>query len=192
MATQALPYVSPEEYLALDRAAEQRSEYVNGQIYAMAGGTRQHSRICVNTIADLSAATRGRCAVYSSDLRLFVEKTSAYFYPDVLATCSAGHAANDLEDTITDPQVLIEVTSKSSEAYDRGAKFHHYRNIPSLGDYLIIDQFRILVEHYSRQPDGAWLFREYASPELVIALPSIGAELNISGIYRDIEFTSEA
>ena len=90
MATQALPYVSPEEYLALDRAAEQRSEYVNGHMYAMAGGTRRHSGICVNTITELSAATRGRCAVYSSDLRLFVEKTGAYFYPDALVTCISG------------------------------------------------------------------------------------------------------
>jgi len=190
MATQALPYISPEEYLALDRAAEQRSEYVNGQVYCMAGGTRRHSRICVNTITELSAATRDRCAVDSSNLRLFVEKTGAYFYPDVLVTCGPERAGNDLQDTITNPQVLIEVTSKSSETYDRGAKFHQYRTIPSLSDYLIIDQFRMLVEHYCRQPDGAWLFREYASPDFVIALPSIGAELNISGIYRDIKFSS--
>jgi Uma2 family endonuclease len=128
--------------------------------------------------------------VYSSDLRLFVAKTGAYFYPDALVTCGSGRTASDQEDTIANPQVLIEVTSKSSQTYGRGAKFHHCRTIPALRDYLIIDQFRILVEHYSRQPDDAWLFREYASPESVITLPSIGAELNISGIYRDVEFSS--
>ena len=190
MATQALPYVSPEEYLALDRAAEQRSEYVKGAIYAMAGAWREHGMIVNNASVDLTMQTRGRCRVFTSDLRLFVPNGGNYFYPDVVVTCESMRIEGGRGDIFTNPILLIEIISRSSESYDRGVKFRQYRSISSLRDYLIIDQFRILVEHYSRQPDGAWLFREYASSEFVIALPSIGAELNISGIYRDIEFSS--
>lgn len=188
MATQALPFISPDEYLALDRAAECRSEYVDGQMYAMSGGTRRHAAIISNLNIAVGSQLGEACQVFSSDLRLHVEKTNAFFYPDLLVACGAARA-DDLKDIIDTPRVLIEVASKSSANYDRGVKFSHYRTIPSLNDYLIVDQFQLLVEHYSRQPDNAWRFREYNSMTDAIELPSIGARLNLADVYRRVEFT---
>lgn len=190
MATHSLPYISPEEYLELDRAAERRSEYVDGLMIAMAGASPAHIFIVNNISFELTGQTRGRCRVGVNDARLHIPDRKSYFYPDVIVSCAEFEIIGDLDDIFVNPRVLVEVTSKGSAGYDRNLKFAHYRSVASLADYLTVDQFRPFVEHHSRQPDGGWTSTEYASLDTVIAIPSISAVLKMSEVYRDIKFAA--
>lgn len=179
--------LTPEEYLTQERRAATRSEYVNGQIYAMTGASREHNLIAGNTFATLHAQLRSRaCEVYASDMRVKLSATGMYTYPDVVAVCGVPQFEDEAVDTLLNPSVIVEVLSDSTERYDRGAKFAHYRTLDSLTDYLLIAQGSYLVEQYTRQPDGQWLFSANTLLTATLTLASIGCTLPLAAIYEKI------
>jgi Uma2 family endonuclease len=173
------------EYLALEARSETKHELINGVIYAMAGGTPEHSRLSVNVAGELRAALAGKpCATFNSDLRVRVLATGLATYPDATVVC--GKLETDPEDknTITNPVVLVEVLSDSTEKYDREDKRAHYRLIPSLCDYLLLSQHERRIEHYHRNEDGTWTLRDVREGGRV-ELTSIGCALSVDAVYHD-------
>jgi Uma2 family endonuclease len=184
-------YLSPAQYLEIERAAEFRSEYNNGQVFAMAGGTPNHAWIVSNTVSRLAEQLRGRpCGARSSDLRLFSSQYRIFTYPDVVVTCGPDQFLDGRGDTLTDATLIVEVLSPSTRGYDRGEKFVFYRSLPSFAEYLLLSQDTVLTEHYSKQPDGAWLLREFKSPSDEIELTSSGCRLTLGPLYDRVEFES--
>ncbi len=182
-------YLTPEEYLTLERQAETKSEYWNGEMYAMAGASETHILIVTNLVISLGPQAKGRpCKIYSNDMRVKVQATGLYTYPDVVVVCGNAHLEDRHNDTLLNPTVLIEVLSPSTETYDRGAKFEFYRKLASLSDYLLVAQDRPFVEHYMRQPDGRWVLNEYEGLDAIIHIASIGCELRLADIYDKVEF----
>lgn len=172
------------EYLALERGANVRHEFFDGEIYAMAGGTREHAAMCANLIAALSAQLRGRgCQAHSSDLRVRVLATGLATYPDVTVVCQ--RAEHDPEDrnTITNPVLLIEVQSPSTAAYDRGEKLAHYQRIPSLREVVLVAHDERLLESWRRTDDGPWIRCEARTGSL--ALAAVPATLQVDEVYQD-------
>lgn len=188
MSSQATPTYSPQQYLAIERDAQQKHEYLNGEIFAMVGASERHNLIAVNLVASIYSQLRGTpCKVYSTDMRLKVSATGLYTYPDVIALCGEAHFDDEQRDTLLNPTVVIEVLSKSTEGYDRGEKFAHYRRIESLAEYLLISQDKYCIEHYVRQPDNQWLMSEVSKLDERIELPSIKCTLLLSDVYDRIE-----
>lgn len=188
MSAQPLPRLTPAEYLAQERAAENRSEYLAGEVFAMAGASRWHNLISVNLTARLHARLSGRpCEVYSTDMRVKVSSSGLYAYPDVVVACGKPTFEDSSIDTLLNPTVIFEVLSSSTEAFDRGEKFGHYRRLGSLTDYLLISQDRPRIEHYRRQEGGFWLFSEVEGLDAQLRLESIGVELALREIYERVE-----
>jgi Uma2 family endonuclease len=146
--------LSPEQYLEIERIAQVRSEYLNGEMFAMAGATARHNTI-VNAISRaLYPRIQGRCTYFTTDMRLLIPASGLYTYPDLLVICGQVVFAGDREDIVTNPDCIVEVLSDITADYDRGRKFEHYRSIPSLADCLTVAQDRFYVEHYNRNSDG--------------------------------------
>ena len=184
--------ITPEEYLELEREAEEKSEYYRGQIFAMAGASEKHNRITVNTVISLGVQIKGRsCSLYSNDLRVKVSQTGLYTYPDAIVVCGPVQFDDTNRDTLLNPTVVIEVLSESTEAYDRGRKFDHYRTVDSLTDYLLLWQDDPTVEHFVRQTGGQWLLTATKGLDAVVTIDSIGCVLPLSEIYDKIEFSPE-
>jgi Uma2 family endonuclease len=184
----ALPtsHYTPDQYLALERDAECKSELVNGQIYAMSGASREHNLIAGNVFGELRSQLKGRpCEAYTSDMRFKVCPTGMYTYPDVAVACNGPRFEDDHVDTLLNPTVIVEVLSPSTEAYDRGEKFAHYRKLDSLSDYVLVSQDKPRVEHFARHPDNPslWAFTEVSGFDGVLRLASIGCEVSLSDIY---------
>lgn len=172
------------DYLALERGANVRHEFFDGEIYAMAGGTREHAAICANLMISLGSQLRGRgCQVHSSDLRVRVLESGLATYPDVTVICSRAESDPDDRNTITNPVLLVEVLSPSTAAYDRGDKLAHYRRIPSLREVVLVAHDERLIEVWHRQEADVWVRREARSGSL--SLSSIDATLNVDEVYRD-------
>ncbi len=189
MSTQPQTYLTPEEYLAFEREAEVKHEYYAGEIFAFAGASRQHNLIVANVIRELGNEVKARpCEVYPSDMRVRVSPTGLYTYPDVTVVCGEARFGDEHSDTLLNPTVIVEVLSPSTEGYDRGEKFEHYRKLDSLQEYLVIAQERHHVEHHVRQPEGQWLLSETDSVDAVIELPSIACHLLVADIYEKVEF----
>ena len=189
MASASVPYLTPEQYLEIERQAEFRSEYLHGEMFAMAGTSFNHNRIVRSTERALGRALDGRrCDVFFLDVKVHVPATGLYTYPDIVVTCGPIAALDKHQDTLTNPLVIVEVLSPSTRNYDRGEKFQHYRSIPSFREYLVLAQDEIRVEHHVRQPDGAWIFREHTALTDVVHLASTYYNLNISTLYADVEF----
>jgi Uma2 family endonuclease len=172
------------EYLALERGANVRHEFFDGEIYAMAGGTREHAAICANLTTSLSTQLRGRgCQAHSSDLRVRVLETGLATYPDVTVICQ--HAEQDPEDrnTVTNPVLLVEVLSPSTAAYDRGEKLAHYRRIPSLQEIVLVAHDERLIEVWRREEGDTWVRREARGGSVM--LTAIPAALVVEDVYRD-------
>ena len=183
MATQPIPSLTEQDYLALDRAAEYKSEFVNGEMYAMAGGSLLHSLLAAGLIGELRVQLRGRsCHVYTSDARVRTPKSTSYFYPDLSVVCGETQTHAGSDDILVNPSVIVEVLSPSTSDYDHGTKFAHYREIPTLQDYLLVHTEEILIEHYARQPDGNWLLSERTGRDATVTL-SIGCTLALDLIY---------
>jgi|SRR5665213_1189478 len=183
-------YLTPEEYLEQERKAETRSEYFQGEVFAMAGASWRHGRIVTNLIRELSVRFgEGPCNVYSTDLRLAVSPAGLYTYPDVMVVCGEEELLDQHDDTLLNPTLLIEVLSKSTKDYDRGQKFESYRRLSSLREYLTVAQEKIHIEQWMRQPDDRWVLREYSALGETIALPSIDVDLQLSDIYKKIDFS---
>jgi Uma2 family endonuclease len=188
MASQPKRYYTPEEYLALERAADYKSEYVAGEIFAMAGASEDHNTIAGNIFRLLGNQFQGRpCLVYISDMRVQVAATGMYTYPDVVAVCGPREFADAHRDTLLNPAVIIEVLSPSTEAYDRGAKAAYYRRLPALAEYVLVAQDQMHVEHYVRQGAG-WLLTEVGAPDDILRLPALDAALPLAAIYANVEF----
>lgn len=188
MPSQPKPRYTPEEYLTLERKAEYKSEYFAGEIFAMSGASEQHNLIAGNVFAALHAQFRNRpCKVYANDMRVKVSPTGLYTYPDVVALCGEPQFDDEQKDTLLNPVVIIEVLSPSTEAYDRGDKFGHYRKLTSLAEYVLISQEKPHIEHYVRQPDNQWLLSEASSLQDTVQLPSINCTLMLAEVYDKVE-----
>ena len=182
---------TPEEYLALERQAETKSEYINGEIYAMAGASREHNYIAGDLFGELRSQLRGRnCKLFMSDMRVRVKPTGLYTYPDVVVVCGRPRFDDTQVDVLLNPTVLFEVLSSSTEAYDRGAKFAHYRYLDSLQEYVLVAQDRMQVDHYARM-GNQWLLTAYSKPEEILALPAIECNLPLTEIYAQVELAKE-
>jgi Uma2 family endonuclease len=189
MATERQTFYTPEEYLAMEREAQEKSEYYSGQIYAMAGGSPEHNLIGFNIAGLLHARLRGSpCRGFTSDQRVRVTETGLYTYPDVTVVCGELQFDDARRDTLTNPALLIEILSPSTEAYDRGEKFAHYRRIESLQEYVLIAQDQPRVERFLRQSDGTWNYRAAEGVEGRLRLESVGVELLLSEVYEGVEF----
>jgi Uma2 family endonuclease len=195
MSAQAHPKLTPEEYLARDRAAEVRSEYYDGHIYAMSGASLPHGVIVGNLTAELRNRLRGRdCRVVPNDLRVRVT-ARAFSYPDVVVTCGAPRLADDRKDdrkdVLLNPTLLVEVLSPSTENYDRGLKFTNYRRLDSLQEYVLVSQSEPRIEVYRRQPDGKWLLTETSGLQTVARFDSLDCDIPLSEIYYQVQFDQE-
>lgn len=181
---------TPEEYLEMELKAEYKSQYVAGEIYAMAGAQPWHVRVTDNLIVMLNNRLRGRtCESFSSDMRVRVEEADIYTYPDVSALCGVPQFETDANpQSLLNPQVIFEVLSPSTEAFDRGDKFMRYRKLRSLKEYVLVASEQMQVEYFVRQPNGAWIMTDYSAPEHVIPLSSLGCELPLSEIYDRVAF----
>jgi Uma2 family endonuclease len=192
MSTQVKPLLTPEQYLEIERAAESKSEYFHGRMFAMSGGSLNHARLVRNLIVSLDTQLRGRrCEVAASDLRLRVSPDGLYTYPDIVVFCGPPQFADDRTDTIVDATVIVEVLSPSTENYDRGFKFEQYRRLSSLQDYLVMAQDRVHVECATRQEDDSWLLRETSDLHGTIQLPSIECSFSLADAYRSVQFARD-
>jgi Uma2 family endonuclease len=181
--------LTPDEYLDQERRSERKSEYFQGEIFAIAAASPQHVLIVTNLVRELSQQLKERsCRVYSSDLRLRVTPTGLYTYPDVLVVCGDAQFADDQRDTVLNPVLIIEVLSDSSRDYDRGRKFQHYRGLPWLVEYLTVGQDAPHIEHWARQPENRWLLAEFDGISQSIRLASIGCLLRMSEVYDKTEW----
>ncbi len=186
------PYYSLEDYFALEERGEGKHEYFRGEIFAMTGGTERHNLITGNVIGELRNQLRGKgCKVYPSDLRVKIEATGLYTYPDTLVICGPVQFEGTRRDSVTNPVLIAEVLSPSTEGYDRGRKFQQYREIPSLRAYLLIAQDAMRVEYYARQNGQEWRFTDYITPEARIHLEAVDATVTLADIYDQVQFEDE-
>ncbi len=189
MPSQAKVRVTPGEYLALERESPYKSEYCDGELFAMTGASRRHNLISLNIGAELRAQLRDRpCEVYTSDMRVTVSPSGLYTYPDVVVVCEEPVFEDTVGDTLLNPTLLVDVLSKSTADYDRGSKFEHYRTLASLQEYLLVAQEKPHVMHYVRQSDLTWLLEETHDSDANVHLPSIRCDLALSEVYAKVHF----
>jgi Uma2 family endonuclease len=188
----ALPdsYYTLEEYLALERASDRKFEFHDGQIVCMSGGTIQHATIAENVRSALRERLRGKgCRAFGSDLAVLVPAGRPYRYADAGVACGeVRYQTIDVRHALENPVLLVEVLSKSSAAYDRGAKFAEYKSIPSFAEYLLVDQYRARVTHRFRLDDGTWFEETYTDLGAIVALRTLGIELPLREVYEDVQF----
>jgi Uma2 family endonuclease len=192
MSAQPSHWLTPEEYLELERAAEFRHEYFNGHMYAMAGGSPRHAFIIGNLVGELHAALkRGPCVVATSDLRVCVDAGGLYTYPDIAVICGEPKFVDRRSDTVLNPVLLIEVLSPSTALLDREFKFAQYRTLESLQEYALVSQNEARVEIFRRQEGGQWLLSEFAGLEAAARFDSVDASVPLQEIYDKISFEPE-
>ena len=174
--------LTPEEYFAWEETQEEKHDYIHGEVFAMSGATRTHNDLALNFAVALRLAFRGTdCAVFTSDMRVQIEAGGRYTYPDLSAACGALEFADAQETTFTNPALVVEVLSRSTETYDRGDKLAAYRGVPSVQEVVLVRQDRRGVEAYRRQGDGRWAIEDVAGG--AVALPSVGAEVSLDDLY---------
>ncbi len=192
MSVRAHEYMTTEQYFTFEETSEGKHEYHRGAIYAMTGGTARHNLIVANLIALFHGQLRGTaCRVFPSDLRLKIEQTGLYTYPDVSIICGPIFFGDNRQDTVTNPVVLVEVLSPSTENYDRGKKFEHYRTIETLQEYVVVAQDRIHIEHYIRQDNYRWLLVDFFAPDQTVQVGAINCTLAVELVYENIVFDSQ-
>jgi len=183
-------FLTPEQYLEIERKAEFKSEYYDGEMFAMSGASLVHNRLVRQLMREFgNQLGDGRCEAVSNDMRVFVPATRLFTYPDVVIFCGEPRLMDAHLDTLLNPSVLVEVLSPSTEAYDRGRKFEHYQSIESLREYVLVAADRIRVDLYTRQPDGRWLLTSASGLEESLTLQSIGCELKLGDVYKKVSFT---
>ena len=191
MSTLSKGFLTPEQYLEIERKADFKSEYFNGEMFAMSGARRPHVVITANASGQLYQQLRKRpCQAYPVDMRIRVAPSGLYTYPDVSVVCGEPQFLDEDQDTLLNPTVIIEVLSESTEAYDRGQKFELYRTVESLTEYLLISSRRISAELFTRQPDGRWMLTAKTSLDDTIELQSIGCQLLLADLYEKVDFPS--
>ncbi len=184
---------TPEEYLAFDRSAPIRHEYLDGSVYAMAGARLHHNLIVSNTIAALISGLGGRpCMVLASDQRVSAAKAKMYAYPDISVVCGAPRYDREQGDVLYNPTLIVEVLSPATEMFDRTVKFQRYQTIESLREYVLIAQDRPLVEVYTRQADERWLIGYGRASDAVVILEALGCTLALADVYRLVDFDTQA
>ena len=182
------PQYGFEEYLATEREQENRNEFIAGQVYAMTGAKENHNLIVTNLIITIGTQFKRRpCRVFASDMKVRIDLADACTYPDVTALCGERHFHDQRRDVITNPTLIVEVLSESTEAYDRGDKFALYRRLPSLREYLLLSQERMAAELYTRQGHDRWLLSTFDRAEQEIALESVDCTVPMAEIYDKVE-----
>ena len=182
---------TPAEYLELEEKAEYKSEYVDGQIFPMTGGSTNHNTISLNLSSELNFAfKRQDYKVFIGDVRLWIPDKQTYTYPDVMVIEGSPRYYNNRTDTITNPVIIAEVLSKSTQGYDRQAKFIDYRTIPSFQEYLLIDQNRIYVEQYAKTGEKRWELQVYNAEDEIILLSSVSLQVSLKDLYNKVNFES--
>jgi Uma2 family endonuclease len=190
--TAAPQRISIGDYLAMERRSDVKHEYFAGEIFAMAGASYEHNVIAANCAGELRSSLRdSACNVLASDQRVRTVST-LYTYPDVVVVCGRPEFDVEDRDTLTNPVVIVEVLSRSTEGYDRGQKFLHYRSIPSLKEYVLVSQRQMLVEHFLRQPNGQWVLTTYNSSEQSVAFPTLNVSVPISSLYLKVDLPSSS
>lgn len=181
--------LSVEEYFAIEERAERKSEFYNGEMFLMAGATFAHNVVLRNLVGEIYILLKhGKCQVFFNDQRIKVDRTGLYTYPDLLIVCDEPEFADENRNTLTNPKVVIEVLSDSTERYDRTTKFRFYQQIPSLVEYVLVAQDEPLVERYVRLDDGSWARTDFAGLEGAMALSTIPLKLPMIDIFRGVEF----
>ena len=189
MSSAAKTKLTVAEYLAFERSSESKHEFFDGELFAMTGGTPAHSLIASNFIREAGNALKDRpCVVYTSDLRVKVNATGLYTYPDVTIVCGEQKFDDDQRDTLINPTIVVEVLSKSTASYDRGPKSKHFRKIDSLQALILIEQDGPVVEVYRRQSDGKWILSDATELTESIAIEPIGIPIPLAEIYRNVTF----
>ena len=180
---------SPSEYLEQEISSEYRHEYIDGQIIQMTGGTPNHNQIALNLSAALNfALKRQPYRVFVTDQRLWIPNKRTHTYPEVMVVAGQLEFLEGRKDTITNPLMIAEVLSKSTKSYDRDEKFAAYRTIPNFQEYILIDQYKIHVEQYSKTTDNKWIFSEYEDDDFVLSLTSVQFQISLSDIYDKVDF----
>lgn len=180
--------LTAEEYLVLERQAGIRSEYIDGEMVAMTGGTSWHSLVTLNVGGELRQQLKQRpCLVYSGDLRVRIPGTGDYVYPDITVVCGEPLFEDGQRDILLNPTLIVEVLSPSTESYDRGRKFEGYRTLGSLKEYVLVAQDRPRVEHFLRQDGHVWLYTDVSGLESVVSFSSIGCQVALAEIYDKVE-----
>jgi Uma2 family endonuclease len=183
---------SPEEYLQMEVQSDIRHEFRDGEIIQMTGGTPNHNRITLNIASALHFAFKGKSyEAFVTDQRLWIPEQQIYTYPDVIVIQGELEFQEGRKDTITNPLLIVEVLSKSTQTYDRGDKFAAYRTIPSFQEYLLVDQYGSSIEHYLKASPKKWSFQEYDQTDTVVKLETIGLEIEIAEIYDKVTFAPE-
>ena len=182
--------LTPEEYLTRERLAESKSEYVDGVVYAMAGGSPRHAVIQGNISSLVWISVRhGHCQMFSSDMKIWAQAANSYFYPDVSVVCGTPRYSDGVhQDAVENPKLTLEVLSPSTERFDRTRKFMMYRSIPSLEQYVLVAQDEPRVEVFTRDPRGFWVFTDYADLEAIADFSAIVVQVPLAAIYERIEF----
>jgi Uma2 family endonuclease len=189
MAANPVPFLTPEEYLAIEREANERHGYRQGAMWSMAGGTEDHSTIASNTARGLGNRLSGRkCRVHAGNPRLWIESAGLYTYPDLMVIRGESIYSDNFKDCVTNPLTVIEVLSNSTEGYDRGEKFEMYRTLQPLQEYVLISQKKARVERFRRKANGRWELAEWAGLDSAMRLESLGCEIPLSEIYEQVEF----
>jgi Uma2 family endonuclease len=182
-----------EEYLEFERSSELRHEFLDGEVFAMVGASQEHNLISTNTVTHLhSQLRRPPCRIYASDMRVKVRSTGLYAYPDIVVTCEEPLLEDSAKDTLLNPALIIEILSPSTERYDRGLKFQHYRAIETLQEYVLIAQDAPRVERFARTSPGQWLLSEAVGLDSSIELASIGCVLRLADVYEQVSFGDSA
>jgi len=188
MSSNPRTYLTPEEYLAIERKGDYKSEYIDGEMVAMTGASRNHNLIMINAAREITLQLKGKpCETYASDMRVRIPATNLYAYPDVTVVCGEPLFEDDYVDTLINPTLIIEVLSDSTESYDRGKKFRYYRTMDSLTEYLLIAQDEYRVEQYIKQADGRWMLSEVRSLDDQVELNSIGCMLSLKELYDKVK-----
>ncbi len=184
--------LTPEEYLRFERESETKHEYFGGEIFAMSGAKRNHNVIAWNIGGELRQHLKGKnCEAYPADMRVFVPQTGLYTYPDLVVICGEPQFQDDTFDTLLNPILIIEVLSDTTENYDRGKKFQHYRSIESLQEYVLVSQDEARIEKYVKRGDGFWLLSEAVGLDAEIEFASIVCRIALAEVYDKIDFSDE-
>lgn len=180
-----------EEYLDLERKAKFKSEFIEGQIYAMAGASPTHALITANVIANLVLHLRGNpCRVYSNDLKVRIGRAGNYYYPDLTVVCGQLQYHDEHQDVLLNPTIVVEVLSPSTEADDRGRKWIQYQQIESLTDYIMVAHNEPFIEHYARQADGGWHYESCSDLASQLTIQSIDCQVSLADVYEKVDFTT--
>ncbi len=181
--------ITPEEYLALERKADVKSEYFNGELFVISGASRKHNQISTNLVRILGNELLDEpCNVYASDMKVKIEKFNKYSYPDIVVACEEEKFEDEQEDVLLNPLIIIEILSDSTKACDRGQKFFHYQSIDSFVEYILVSQKSSQIEKFVRQTDNTWNYSVFHNTEDLVHISSIKCDLPIKEVYRKVSF----